>query len=238
LSVHYYGRGDHGGGFVGFRVTKSFNGDYRQAYFSTIPAKSQSDEDIYFRYQRLKAEYKEAEWEADSLWYQYQQFVTKSHGTSKPYRGLGIHGITAGFALWHGGKWEPCFMVSRAGKPSKRFMFRHHPFSEAWALAVNLWAEEYQILEVDRIRVLASPPDPEHFKKLRRQMNDHDGFDISVEALGPVFSEQREQLARERLNQRSNAALSLTAKPSPAVSQKEAEIDMLAWFETERKRAG
>ena len=67
MSVHYYGRGDHGGGFVGFRVTKSFNGDYRQSYFSTIPAKSQSDEDIYFRYQRLKAEYKEAEWEAEML---------------------------------------------------------------------------------------------------------------------------------------------------------------------------
>lgn len=237
MSVHYYAPGDHGSGFVGFRVTSSFNDNYRQAYFSTRPAKSQSDDDVYFRYQRLRAEYQNAEWEAESLWYQYQQFVTTSNATSKPYRGLGIHGITATFAAWHGGKWEPCFTVSRPGKPGKRFMFRHHPFSEAWTLAVNLWAEEYEILEEDYLRVLNNPPDPEHFKRLRRQMNDHEGFDISVEALRPVFSEQREQLAKERLTQRSEA-LKLPTTPSRADSQKDAETDMLAWFEAERQRAG
>lgn len=236
MSVRYYGPGDHPGGFVGFQVTRSWDDDYRHTSFSTSPAKSQSDNDLYFRYKRLQAEYQDAEWAAESVLYQYQQFITTSSNKAKPYRGLGIHGITATFAQY-GKACQPCFTVSRPGKPGKRFLFKFHPFSEAWLLAVNLWADENGILEEDRARVLANPPDPEHFKQLRRQMNDYEGFDISVEALGPVFSEQREKMAQKRLTQRSNA-LKLAETPSTVDSRKNAETDMLAWFEKERQRAG
>lgn len=233
MGIAYYSFDEHDSGFVGFRVTRGFGGDYRQAYFSTYFAKYQSDEDKYFRYQRLRAEYQEAEWEAESLWYQYQQFVTTSNRTSKPWRGLGIHGITAMFARYYGGTYQPCFSVNRPGKPQKRFMFKFHRYSEAWALAVDLWARENGILEEDRIRVLNNPPPPEHFKQLRRQMNDHEGFDIPVEALGPVFEEQREQLAHQKLQQRSqDLRLSETAP-----THEDAEAEILAWFESERQQA-
>lgn len=119
MSVSYYARGDHAGGFIGFRVTRAWNGEYNQQYFSTVRAKSQNDEDIYFRYQRLLAEHQDAVWAVDSLKYQYEQFVTRSRGNTKPERGVGVHGIVAMFARWHGGSWEPCFCVSQPGKSQR-----------------------------------------------------------------------------------------------------------------------
>lgn len=233
MGIRYYAPGEHPTGWVGFRVTRGFGENYLQAYFHTMLAKSQSDSDPFFRYQRLQAEYKEAQWIIESLEYQYKQFVTTSNRTSKPWRGLGIHGITATFARYYGGTYQPCFSVNRPGKPQKRFMFKFLPFSEAWAQAVELWAKENNIMPEDRIRVLNNPPEPEHFKHLRRQMNDHEGFNIPVEALGPVFEEQRSRIAQTKLKQRSkDLNLSQTAPAS-----EDAETEMLAWFESERQRA-
>ena len=98
MSAIYYGPSDHDSGFVGFRVTKAWNDIYRQKYFSTLRAESQSDDAIYFRYQRVRAEHQEACWVVESLEYQYQQFVTSNSGNIKPERGLGIHGIVILFA--------------------------------------------------------------------------------------------------------------------------------------------
>lgn len=233
MGIRYYAPGEHPTGWVGFRVTRGFGQNYRQAYFNTVLAKAQSDSDPYFRYQRLQAEYKEAEWVAESLEYQYTQFVTTSNPTAKPWRGLGVHGITAMFARYYGGTHQPCFSVNRPGKPQKRFMFKFMPYSEAWAQAVNLWADENNIMPEDRMRVLNNPPDPEHFKHLRRQMNDHEGFDISVEALGPVFQERREQIAQKKLQQRSQDLRLSDVAPT----RDEAEAEILAWFESERQQA-
>lgn len=233
MSITYYGPGDHASGFIGFRVTRAFNGNYLQAYFSTLPAGSQSDDDSYFRYQHLRARHQDLAWEVESLWYQYRQFVTQSRGNTRPERGLGVHGITALFARGYGGKWEPCFSVSRPKQPGKRFMLCHYPYSEAWREAVTLWADEYQILEEDRDRVLKNPPDPEQFKRLRRQMNDHEGHNIPVEALGPVFKEQRERIAQMRLRERARHLAPLS-RPATQESREKTEAEMLAWFERER----
>jgi len=239
LSVTYYGSGDHPSGFVGFRAVRSWNHgkDYRQCYFSTSAAKSQSDSDVYFRYQKLRAEHQDACWAVESLEHQYQRFVTMTNPTTKPERGLGVHGITAMFARWHGGKWEPCFSVSRPGKPQKRFFFRHHPFTKAWELAVDHWAQENGIREVDRERVLNSPPEPSQFKRLRRQINDIEGSSVPVEALRSVFQEQRDLIDATQAAEKIRS-LKLADSPSSNASLVSTEREILEWFELAMEGAG
>ena len=226
MSVIYYGPGEHDSGFVGFRVTKVWSDIYRQKYFSTSAAQSQTDDSIYFRYQRVRAEHQDACWAVESLEYQYQQFVTTNNGNTKPERGIGIHGIVILFAHGYGGKFEPGFSVSQPGKPQKRFLFKNHPFTEAWRLAADHWAQENGILEADHVRIMGSPPSPEQFKRLRHQMNHIEGYDIPVESLRVVFQEQREQLA----NSRTSRHLQTVSKP-PISSL---ESDVRAWFESEQ----
>lgn len=235
----YYGSGDHPAGFIGFRVVRSwdYGKEYRQRYFSTSLAGSQSDTDVYFRYQRVRSEHQDACWAVESLEHQYQRFVTETKKTTKPERGLGVHGITAMFARWHGGTWEPCFSVSRPGKPQKRFFFRHYPFTKAWELAVNHWAQENSIMEVDRMRVLNTRPDPAQFKRLRRQMNDNEGSSVPVEALRPVFQEQRDLIIAQRSAEKVCSIKPLkTSSLNPSLKSTEAE--MLDWFESELEGVG
>lgn len=113
-------------------------------------------------------------------------------------------------------------------------MFRHYAFSEAWRLAVNLWADENNILPEDRERILISVPEPEQFKRLRRQMNDCEGCDVPVECLRPAFKEQREALAMARLSERSQK-MELTVHPLLDESKVGTENEMLTWFERERQ---
>lgn len=226
MSVFYYGPGDHDAGFVGFRVTRSWNGDYRQRYFSTNLAELQSDSDPYFKYQRLQAEYQDTAWAVESLEYQYQQFVTTNKSNTKSERGVGVHGIVIMFANAYGGNYAPCFCVSRPGKHQKRFMLKEHLFSDAWRLAVNLWAIENSILEADRDRVLENPPNPDQFKRLRQHMINEEHRNVPVESLRDVFREQRVSIALARQNQNSvpsNSSLS---------SDDSLERKMADWFQS------
>lgn len=231
MSVTYYGDGEHPSGFVGFRVVRSWDHgkNYRQCYFSTSTAKFQSDNDVYFRYQKLRAEHQDACWAVESLEYQYKQFVTSTKATTKPERGLGVHGITAMFARWHGGRWEPCFSVSRPGKPQKRFFFRHHSFTKAWELAVDHWAQENGIMNGDRDQVLNFPPEPAQFKRLRRQMNDIEGSSVPVEALRPVFQEQRGLMNAKQSAKKINA-LKSTKPFTSSTSPLSTETEISEWF--------
>jgi len=61
-------------------------------------------------------------------------------------------------------------------------------------------------------------------------MNDHEGHDISVETLGSVFQEKREQLQYQRVAEQAKIP---QAQPKPSTdhqSSKEIEEEMLAWF--------
>lgn len=226
MSVIYYGPGEHDAGFVGFRVTRSWSGDYYQRYFSTNVAELQSDSDPYFKYQRLQAEYQDTAWAVESLEYQYQQFVTTNKINTKPERGVGVHGIVIMFANAYGGNYAPCFCVSRPGKHQKRFMLKEHFFSNAWRLAVNLWAIENSIMEVDRDRVMANPPHPDQFKRLRQHMISEERRNVPVESLRDVFREQRASIALARQNQNlasSNRSLS---------SDDSLERKMAGWFQS------
>jgi hypothetical protein len=230
---------EHPSGFVGFRVVIAYSDNYHQKYFSTIQAQSQSDSDVYYRYQHLRAQKQELEWQLESLRYQYHRFVTQNHPSTKPERGLGVHGLTASFYLDRRKKWQAALTVSldrsegSKRKPSKRFTFRTRPFSEVWELAVNFWAIEHGIKDQDRDRVLNSPPEPDQLKRLRRHMNDHGNVDIPVEALSPVFAEQRERMAFARSLQKAEKAeliKGLVKRPDDQLV-----ADMTAWFEIEQE---
>ncbi|WP_339649730.1 hypothetical protein [Halopseudomonas pelagia] len=235
MAVNYYGPGEHSAGFIGFHVTARFNGDFYQRYFNTLPAQEQSDEDVYFLYRRLEAELQDLEWQRESLQNWYERFVTENHANTLPERGVGVHGITAAFTRQGRGSWRACFMVARyqvtgtPRQPVKTYTF-FRPYTEVWNEAVTFWAEEHGIRSADMERVLKSPPDPEQFKRLRRQMNEDEGYDIPVEALSSVFAEQRSMLAQQRAVLKAKRMKLHVGVPSPLKADIQAE--MAAWFES------
>lgn len=241
MSIKFYMPGEHPAGFVGFRVNIAYGNRYLQSYFSTSAAESQSDADPYFLYRRLEAEIQEKTWKLESLLYQYRRFVSQNHPNTKPERGVGVHGITAAFTM-HGTHWQPGFIVSvkqdGAGsrRPAKRFTFLHQPYSQAWRDAVTCWAEEHDIAAEDAERVLSNQPDPEQFKRLRRQINEREGGHIPVAALSPVFAEQRNELARRRALRKAERMKLNVGAPAGSNCQ-DIQADMAAWFEEMTKQS-
>lgn len=238
MSVKPYAPGEHPAGFIGFRVTRGFNGEYRQEYFSTREAETQDETDWFYRYQHLRAQYLDTKWAMESLWHQYQVFVTQDNPRTTPYRGVGVHGITIAFTRWNEVYLEPCFIVNHkksiTGRNASRFYLRNYRFSDAWKLAVNTWADEYDILEVDRKRVLANPPAPEQFKQLRTHMNEVEGYDIPVSTLGSVFREQREALRQQRLQHLAREMKLTNTALGP--SKTDVEAEMLDWFNQNKEK--
>lgn len=235
MAVSYCGPGEHPGGFVGFRVTAGFGGNFYQRYFSTYSATEQSDADAYFLFRRLEAELQNLEWQRDSLQHRYERFVTENHSATHPERGVGVHGITATFSRCSRSSWRPCFRVARcengeASRQSAKVFTFSRPYSQVWEEAVRCWAQEHGVRAVDLDRVLKNPPDSEQFKRLRRQMNEHEGYDIPVEALSAVFAEQRDQLARQRAESKAKEMKLHVGGPSPVNIDIQAE--MAAWFES------
>lgn len=230
----YYGPGDHPAGFIGYRVVVAYDDNYLQKYFSTSSCDRQDVSDEYFRLQKLRAERQELDWEIQSLEHQYTRFVTTSHPGAREHAGVGVHGLTARFFVDKRGKWQAAFAVSQptsdreARVGPKLFPFATTLYSKAWEKAVACWAKNYKIRKKDVERVLANPPPAEQFKHLRQEMNE-DGLDVPIKALGHVFREQREALARAR-------APLQPAKPSEptnpfGTAKKELEREMRAWFE-------
>lgn len=200
MAIRVYQEGEHPSGFVGIRVTRSFGGKYRQTYFSFrksggfINAKEQ-------KALMQQAEALEEQWKAESLQARYESRLTSAHPNTKPYRSVGVEGITAEFAVDNSGPervyYYPGFRVSQPGVKSgaaRHIRFSLHGYSGAWKLAVEMWAERYNILPKDKNRVLKNMPDPSQFVALRRQMN-KEGHDIPTTALSSVFAEQRQAVA-------------------------------------------
>lgn len=221
MGVRLYKRGEHPAGFIGFRVTLPYGGKYKQKYFSTNGMRPDS---IEFEMQEMKARLQEAEWQMESLLWQYQTFVTTNHPNTKPGRGVGVHCITLNFFTDRRDKWTPAFVVQNEISHPVRFTFAQQTYSETWEQAVTKWAEWHSIEDKDRDRVLANRPDPTRFKELRRIMVD-EGFDIPVEALRPVFKEQREKL--KAMQAKPTAQRSYPGLPN--VDQNVAQ-EVEAWF--------
>jgi len=235
LAIKHYGPGEHQAGFIGFRVNVAFGDKYLQRYFSTFRAEEQAETDPHYLRAKLEAQIQELQWKQESLQYQYQRFVTQDHPNTMPERGVGVHGLTAGFFGSDDEGWRAGFSVAQrqdgcgSRKGDRRFIFTRLPYSQAWAAAVEFWAQEHDIAEEDKLRVLASPPDPVQFKRLRRQINQiEQSADIPVEALSPVFAEQREELAAQRAVLRAKEMKLHVGVPGQPDAELQAE--MADWF--------
>lgn len=236
MSTTYYGPGELSSGFVGWRTHVRFNNKSRQFWFSTKTAINQDDTDCVYKRARLMAEIKDAELMAESALFQYTVFVTQNHPTTKPYRGVGVHGITLrikdGTPRYRNKeRWEPLIDVwyTNQGKRHHReFTFYSQTFSQAWENAVRFWGAKQEILAEDIERVIANPPAPSQFKDLRQQMNQEFGnatIDrVPVQALEPVFREQREAFARRK---------AVEEHPMD-VGNKVAEAEIASWFRSAR----
>lgn len=229
MTIRFY-RQSQGSGFVGYRVSGTYAGKDRHAEFPVYPSSRESDPLV--RYQKLKAELQLAEWEAEDALYQYRLFVTEDDPKAKPYQGTGCHGIFCDFFQTKWGIWQAGFRVRRMSGRGTRFLFDVKPFSRAWRDAVGLWASMHEIEPEDVQRLLKHPPEPAQFKELRRYLNSQEGKDIPVEALSPVFAEQRQELAQLKLFEKAESLKLTEGLSAPATQQMEA--DMMAWFESEK----
>lgn len=235
MATTYYGLGEHPTGFVGFNVAVEVAGELQLRHFSTQTARVQAEECVIFLQRRLLAKLQELEWQRDNLQHRYQRFVSENQANTPLERGVGVHSISAAFARRGRGQWRACFKVERfhsgasSRQPARLFPFTGS-FSEVCEEALVFWAEEHGVCSDDTRRVLNNPPDPEQFKRLRRQMNEHEGYDIPVEALSPVFAEQRSQLAM----QRSELKVKEMKRPVGVTSSINTDIqaEMAAWFES------
>ena len=239
MSVIYYGPGKHSSGFVGFQVARSPIEGFKPECFSTSHLHKQFDHDVRFKYLRLKAEYHDAAWEAETLIRQYRRFVSENDPLTGSDCGVGVHGMTASFVLDGQKKWHACFLVSTstAGarcRGPRAFTFRTLLFSQAWSEAVEFWAKEHEILAEDTVRVLASPPAPEQFKRLRRSLNDQEKSDIPIEALSPVFEEQRTLLSQKR---REKATPVRRPASTQSTDTDPLQSEMAAWFQHQLHKA-
>ena len=227
---------EHPTGWIGFRVTLAYGGEAHQKYFSTRICEHQDDRCLAFKRLRLQAELQDATWKAESALFQYKRFVSENHPTTLHGRGLGFTGMTISFTIDRRGRPQAVFLVHSYEDPgageqqrkAKEFTFRSRPYSVVWRDAVNFWAEAHGVLDEDRDRILAAPPPPSIFSELRRAMNEQ-GADIPTDALEPIFREQRERLAAQRVLA-TPGFKSLTENPAkpeiPAV-----EADIASWFE-------
>lgn len=192
MSVRFFGRGDHPGGFIGFRVARSFDGRFRNDYFSTSHLDNSNPGDRrQIEILKLKAEIRDMEWKAEAALAEYQRFVSLDHPNCKPFRGVGVHCITAEFdnGSTPGARYNPGFRV-RLGRKTIFVNFKEYHFTKAWEKAVTIWSEHHDIQPGDAQRVQKNVPDPGQFKLLRAQMI-KEGVDIPVSVLREVFAEQR-----------------------------------------------
>lgn len=234
MAIYFYDKGDHPTGFIGFRVSVSINAQVHQRYFPVTNTDPTSRE---YKVQRLHACYQQRWWLQQSIETEYQQIVTTSSPKTPPEKALGVHGLTISFYFPYHNRDDakPVFRVNQqSGKGDAVFRIDRKGYTGAWQAAVSRWAHRYHVQEADYQRILVNPPEPQRFKHLRRFENQHNGRDIPVEALEPVFREQRERLQRQRAAQRfSQEQLAPPGKPSANMSSQSLAESMASWFSEE-----
>ncbi len=176
MAVIEYKAGEHGGGFVGFRVARTIGveSDYRQEYFSL------SD------YSRAEARRLANELEAS--WKQEAQDVIKSKrkNINTPRSKSDGHIIADGFRAGIGIErkvrsgvlrtyFVPCFWVKipGVGKSNMTFRIRKYGFKSAYIKAATKYGEIHQLSTNDRLALIAREPEKELFtgsilRKLRK----------------------------------------------------------------------
>jgi hypothetical protein len=219
MAIKFYGLGDHGGGFLGWRITKYIGGRYYQKYLHFKPPSTTIPADVWQNYQSKKAEYYEARFAYRSAALKYLRFVNTDSPHTKKERRVGFHGIS--IVIYKGNRCHnyTCAISFNLRKEQKRFNISEtKTLSAAWNDAVLHWGAHYGIRKKDIESKLASPPNPEAFKVLRRQMNAKEGHDIPASVLHWVFAEKRQDIAIKKTDR-------LTTKTATV-----SHPDIYAWF--------
>ena len=217
MAIHFYEKGQLSSGFHGWQVTATLRGKRYQKYFSLVPPKPTTPADFWYRYQQTRARYYDARWSARSAALQYIDALNTDHPKTRPCRGVGFRGITMGITTGDRIDQERCyFSVNEPGRPVRFYISEDCTLSQAWGQAVDHWGNVFGIRPKDIERKHESPVSPAAFKALRNQLNDHEGCNISVEALHDVYAEQRAEIERKKAREQTQGEVT--------------EDDLLGWY--------
>lgn len=198
MAIMRYREGDLSSGFVGYRVVATIRGKRYQKYL-TLNGPSDIAPSVWEKYQELRARYYEARWMARSAAVQYIDFLKTEHPLTKPFRGVGFHGITLGIGRSNRTEVEQCFIAINTGpSPRKIWITENETLTPAWERAVDYWADFFGIRPKDAERIRRNPPSPDRFKALRKQLNENEGYDYPASVLHHVYAEQRAAIAEQK----------------------------------------
>ena len=201
MAIQYFGPGDHPAGWTGWRVVvPAGNKRNYQAYFTDKPEADWKLED-WLKRQELRAQIYDYSRQCRALLRQYRNIIRFNDRRTPAIYGVAASGIRL-FAQARQralGGWVFGFQVTQfPNLHPLRIVIGPQSYSEAWTMAVAAWAKHHGVRPQDAQDLLRRQPDPKRFKELRRYLNEHKGKDIPVEALRPVFAEQRQSLEHQK----------------------------------------
>jgi hypothetical protein len=202
MAINFYAKGELSSGFHGWRVVATIRGKRYQKYFSLNRSNTRIPQELWHSYQETRARYYEARYMARSAAIQYLDFINKEHPATRPYRGVGFQGVTLGIGAGRSTAHELCFFsVNKRGAATKFYIDNGTRLSQAWEQAVSYWGNVYEIRPKDVAHKLTMVPSPDQFKALRKQLNDQEGHDFPASVLHHVYTEQRDQLGKQKIRE-------------------------------------
>ena len=205
MAIQFFDEKEQTHRFRGWKVTVEIRGRRYRKSFSLAKPSTRIPDDVWFRYQHIQARYYEAKLLARAAATEYIDFISTEHRSTKPFRGVGCHGLALGIGKLSRHKDYQCwFTVTCAGRPHRVAITESRNLSESWQKAVGLWGRMNGIRQKDINARMLEVPAPERFKKLRQHMNANEGKNIPVDVLHHVFSEKRLEI--EQLKKRTPAA--------------------------------
>lgn len=208
MAISFYDKGELSSGFHGWRVVAAIRGKRYQKYFSLNRPNTRISPELWHKYQETRSRYYEARYMARSAAIQYLDFINKDHPTTRPYRGVGFHGVTLGIGAGRSSAHEVCyFSVNKRGAATKFYIDEQLSLSQAWEQAVTHWGQVHEIRSKDVAEKLKLTPSPAQFKALRKHLNDHEGHDFPASVLHHVYAEQRDQLEKQKVQEHTEGKL-------------------------------
>lgn len=200
MAIQFYDKGALSSGFYGWRVVATIRGKRYQRYFTAHRPSSQIPKEVWLKYQETRARYYEARWMSRSAAVQYLDFINTNHSMTKPYRGVGCHGITIGIGPGNRCLTDQCyFTVNYRGRPVRVPITAERSLTPSWHRTVELWGERFGIRTKDIERKKEQVPSPDLFRNLRRYLNDVDRRHIPVTVLHHAYAENRDELEQMRV---------------------------------------
>lgn len=194
MGLKFYQKSEkHPRKFHGWKVDYEINGKRIQEKFSNEPPSQSMPIEFWERYQETKARLLAAQCEKKIAASEYCALLRKDSPKTKPYRGLGMQGITLGIGSTFDESKTHCYFAVDLGKSVFRVSITDEkPLRTAWEFAVDVWGEEYGIRSKDIARKKRQVPSPEKFKLLRRHLNDKERAHLPVWVLSEVYQEYRD----------------------------------------------